>query len=223
MGIFTAEITRNSSHPHPMKPRMIRLRLGSLEIRISFFSFAVMTFAVFISGKDNLIFLCLLSSLLHELSHLFFIVLFSGGVRSVTLSAEGMTISQKESIYSISQEFIISISGVFVNILLGSVCYFISKAYDFSKLFDFSMCNLCLGAFNALPLQTLDGGQALMLILGQKFDYRLCQRLMNILSFILLVPIMISGVCVLFESRYNYSLLIVSIYLIFVITSKEMR
>ncbi len=81
--------------------------------------------------------------------------------------------------------------------------------------------NLCIGVFNLLPIISLDGGQIFFLILNKKFDIILSEKILKTVSVIFLVPICILGFLILINSKYNFSLLILSCYLISYIFFKE--
>ena len=75
--------------------------------------------------------------------------------------------------------------------------------------------NLSVGLFNILPVMSLDGGQLLYLILSRFFSDTVSQRTVNIITFIIIFPLAFFGFILLFNSKYNFSLLIVCIYLVF--------
>jgi len=85
------------------------------------------------------------------------------------------------------------------------------------------MSNLCVAVFNLLPIKYLDGGQLLILLLRSKLDYRRLDLIINIITFVFLVPVAVVGFVFLFNSRYNYSLLFAVLYLICTLVSKEFK
>ena len=76
------------------------------------------------------------------------------------------------------------------------------------------MANLCTGLFNMLPVMSLDGGQLMYVILCGKFSGKSAERIINITALIILFPLTVLGFTVLLNSKYNFSLLFVCIYLI---------
>ncbi|MCI2112819.1 MAG: site-2 protease family protein [Ruminococcus sp.] len=72
-----------------------------------------------------------------------------------------------------------------------------------------------MGLFNILPVMSLDGGQLLYLILSRFFSDTVSQRIVNVITFIIIFPLATFGFILLFNSKYNFSLLIVCIYLVF--------
>ncbi|MGN0452758.1 MAG: site-2 protease family protein [Ruminococcus sp.] len=182
-----------------------------------------MCLAVFLSGHDSTLPLCLLASALHEAGHLAFIEKFTGAPQVLNLRVGEVGIDTNLEGLNFCQELFIILSGPLVNLLLSALCGAISSFYYQKLIFDFSVCNICLCAFNLLPIMSLDGGQLLYLLLTVKYTERICRRIINILTLIFLVPLATLGFIFLFKSKYNYSLLFISIYFIVLIISKEMR
>ena len=79
------------------------------------------------------------------------------------------------------------------------------------------------GVFNALPVSNLDGGQALYLLLTLKFSDTTANKVIDILTIILIFPTAILGFILLFNSKYNFSLLLISIYLIIALMEKNSK
>lgn len=202
---------------------MIKFRLFSVDVKVSFHAFALLTFSVIASGKDSVISLCVLSSLIHEFFHILFILRYKGKPRGISFSCEGLTIHSNNEVLSFKQEMAILSAGVISNFILFICFFFLNNRFRQSFFIEFAMCNLCLGILNSLPLRSLDGGQMLLCVLRQRYDLHFCDIVLNIVSFVIVVPVTVLGILVLYVSRYNYSLLFISIYLFSVITSKEMR
>ena len=90
-------------------------------------------------------------------------------------------------------------------------------------LLTFSIVNLLTGLFNLLPVSNLDGGQAIYLILTQKFTDKTANRIIDVLTVLLIFPISIAGFIVLLNSKYNFSLLLISVYLIITLIIKNSK
>ena len=81
--------------------------------------------------------------------------------------------------------------------------------------------NFTLAVFNLLPVGTLDGGQAVLMLLCQRLETDKAIKAADILSAIIIVPLGILGFLVLLRSRYNFSLLLTAVYLMGVLLLKE--
>ena len=73
--------------------------------------------------------------------------------------------------------------------------------------------NAVLAAFHLLPVEPLDGGQALYAALCRRLPVSTAERLTSAISFLTLLPLGILGFLVLLRSHYNFTLLLVSGYL----------
>ena len=78
----------------------------------------------------------------------------------------------------------------------------------------FAISNLSVGMFNLLPVLSLDGGQLIFIILRQRVGADKAEKIVDIITFITIFPLAVLGFIVLFESKYNFSLLFVCVYLI---------
>ena len=189
----------------------MKLRLGSVSVTLGYEAVAALT-AVLVLDRENRVILCVLAAALHELGHLSVMLLCGVGVRAISLRLFDVRIVS-ESPRSFRDDLLITLGGPAVNLLLSAV--FLPSGSLFGRV------NLALGGFNLLPVLSLDGGRALYLLLIGRWDARVCRRVLNGLSFLILLPLMTAGIFVLLRSGYNYSLLSVSLYLTAVLFLKK--
>ncbi len=161
-----------------------------------------------VSGK---VFMCFLCAVIHECGHLFAMSLFSIKPQSVTLRLFDIVIDADID-KSFLADLVITLSGPILNFLTAILFYFIS--------YPMFVISVFIGAFNLLPLETFDGGHALKLMLSKKLSYVAVRRVLKTLTFILLLPLFFVGILVLFYSKYNYSLLLISLYLLAILFIK---
>ncbi|HIY27652.1 MAG TPA: peptidase M50 [Firmicutes bacterium] len=83
--------------------------------------------------------------------------------------------------------------------------------------------NAVLAAFHLLPVEPLDGGQALYAALCRRLPVSTAERLTSAISFLTLLPLGILGFLVLLRSHYNFTLLLVSGYLMLMMLLKRGR
>ena len=81
--------------------------------------------------------------------------------------------------------------------------------------------HLALGVFNLLPIMSLDGGHLLEIMMDKRFSPRTIAVTLRVTTLVFLLPLMTAGLYVLLNSGYNYSLLIISIYLIVLLFLKN--
>lgn len=110
------------------------------------------------------------------------------------------------------QDVLITISGPLYNFIFALLFTFVYK--------PLAVSNLLIGLFNLLPVATFDGGQLIKLMLTRRLCDKTTDIILNILSFIFFVPMFCLGLLFLFKSKYNYSLLLISLYLISVLFVK---
>lgn len=181
---------------------MVKRFLG-VEISFQFYYFALLTI-VLIFDKSGGIFCCFLSSFFHEIGHLLAILVLKQKVDRIEFSLFDIKIKSNYYV-SFSKELIITLSGVAFNLIL---CLFFIRTI---KLF--ALANLFIGIFNLLPVSTLDGGQAINIILNKFISEEKSVIILNILTVIFAIPIFTLGIIVLFNTGYNFSFLLLGVYL----------
>ena len=87
----------------------------------------------------------------------------------------------------------------------------------------FAAANLSVGLFNCLPVMSLDGGQLLYLLLCRRFSQEFSEKAVDVCTFVCIFPLAALGFLVLLRSENNFSLLFVSIYLVFSLLFKGNR
>lgn len=198
----------------------MEINLRQTKIKISFLFFAVLTLLL-CYGVSNKIKLVLLFSLLHEAGHLFSVFLCSSNAYEVSFGALGMTITKgSEKPGSYTRDFIIAFSGPLVNIFF---CILFSVMYYFNRNESLLLCtgiNLFIALFNLLPVFSLDGGRMLEAVLYKKFSLKKAEAILKAVSFFTLIPMMTAGFTVLLKTGYNFTLLLISIYLLFMLFKK---
>lgn len=186
-------------------------RIGRRSVYIGYEAVAALT-AVLVLDRENRMILCFAAALLHELGHLVMMLMFGIEVRGVSLRLFDVRI-EADSPPGFISDLCVTLGGPAVNLLLSAV--FI-PAGGF-----FGYTNLALGCFNLLPVISLDGGRLLTLLLSRRFSPRTCRVTLTIVSFVILLPLMTAGAVILFRSGYNYSLLIISLYLLAILFIKR--
>lgn len=157
-----------------------------------------------------------LFAFMHEIGHISAMKIFKlkiekikFGFVNIDLIPEGYNKIIKDKI-----NVIILLSGPFINILLF-VAFYICFFCSCERIYYFlSFQNLFIGVLNLLPIDSLDGGKILKIILNRYFDFFLAEKVLKCISFLILIPLFLLGICVLFYSRYNFSLIVFAIYLV---------
>lgn len=200
----------------------MKAKVFGVSVCVSFPAIAFLALAL-ICDKKGTVFLCLVSSFLHESGHITAMKLKGARLKSVAFNLGDVAINADCSNISYSADIFITLSGVAVNLilsLLSLTLWFMCKAEIFYNL---CVVNLLIGVFNLLPVRFLDGGQLILLFLKKHFLPRFCEKVVDVLTVVFIVPIGIAGLIFIFNSSYNYSLLFAALYLICTLVSKEFK
>ena len=178
--------------------------MRSISIRrcqFHFSFFALLAFCCVVTGIEGGAFL-FMSVCLHESAHLAAMAIFHALPVKVVFSGFGcrMILSEKHRL-SYRQNAVISLA-------LASVFFVLNPENQIAI-----QSNLALGILHLLPIEPLDGGLAVHAFLRGKIAAGKADKICLVLSITLLLPLSILGFLILLQTRYNFSLLALSIYL----------
>lgn len=188
----------------------MRFSIRGVSFELSFLAVAAMS-ATLVLDTSGRICACFIAAIIHECGHLLAMRCFCIKPQSIKLRIFDIAI-EAHGQRPFSKDLIITIAGPLANFVFAFVFYFFSDMLFVS--------NLVIGLFNLLPVDTFDGGHALSLLLCKKLSAESSRRILKALTFLLLVPTFILGILVLLRSKYNYSLLLISLYLLVVLFLK---
>ncbi len=187
------------------------IKFKDTQIHLSFF-FALALTLLGIFDKTGSVLLCVLSGILHEAGHLSVLLIFGEKPKKICITPFGMRIERKGAFsHSFTKEAFCAFAGPLVNIIL----FLIFHKSHFGKI------NLTIALLNLLPSEPLDGGKILENLLKMKLSIEKAEKISLIISCITVFPVAIIGFIILFQSRYNFSLLLISFYMIFFIAMKK--
>lgn len=191
----------------------MKIRLKKFNLSLSFSSIALLAFIV-VSNFYTGYLLSFLSILIHESGHLIAMVLCSRSPDGLEISAFDIRIikNQKYTL-TLPENIFITSAGALMNFLCCLLFLHINETFAYVNLF--------IGLFNLLPASTLDGGQLLFLFLNRKLTPDLSCKIVDVVTIFISFPLFIVGILVLLNSKYNFSLLIISIYLILSLFMKK--
>lgn len=201
---------------------MIWFRLGKCTVKIRFLFFAVLGFLLF-SGMGNGAVFGLLAALLHECGHLSVMCMLRTPPREICLNPFGIDlVKQDDSARSYGKEILISLAGPAANALAWFAGWAVQHGCQVNWE-EWMLANLAIGLMNLVPIDSLDGGQALYSALCRRCSEPLAGKIVTIVSLLILVPLATAGFFLLLQSRYNFSLLLISLYLMFLLLWKRGR
>ncbi len=137
---------------------------------------------------------------IHEITHMIFILFFGGRINEFSMSLCEMNIKTEKEFLASFQKLLISISAPIANIFLAVIFW--------GSFREFAQINAIIGVFQLLPIMSSDGDNVL-----EYLHVSIAVR--KGMSFLVCFVVMTIGFALLIESKYNFSLLFISLYLIF--------
>lgn len=158
------------------------------------------------------------AAFIHEVAHVIFIRLCGNTIDTIEVHAFGLNIIKK-GFLNYKQDIIIALSGPLINLILFFISYYIwLNFFPLEMLSIFCGVNFLIFLINILPVLPLDGGRALYSFLLLKYDILYAQNLFFWLSLFVSIALFIIGCIVFIHTRYNLSLMIISLFLVFNVT-----
>lgn len=182
--------------------RVPRVRIGLP----TFIFFAVL----FIADLSAMSIMPFLAALLHEAGHLIAMWLCGQSVKEIRIYPFGIDIKKREMLSSYAADVFVSSAGIIANLLTVAACNFLPPS-DIKAFFV--SANLVLVMINVLPIRTLDGGMVLEKLLLMKLSPDTASGVMNFLSLFFIVLLGSVAIWLLFYTSYNFSLLLMCMYL----------
>ncbi|MDD2362441.1 MAG: site-2 protease family protein [Oscillospiraceae bacterium] len=186
---------------------MLKIYISGIEYRLSLLFPAVLVVLLTLD-KTGVAAWCVAASVMHEFGH--FGAIFALGSRpsGVNIGVFGVTVYQSSKrMTSHYNNMLIALAGPAVNL------------FSFAILFAISgwtapvIVHLVMAVFNLLPIEALDGGQALFYALAGRLGEEKAERIIYYVSVFFLIPLATTGFFLLINSGYNYTLLAISVYL----------
>jgi len=151
----------------------------------------VLFIAVFLSiysDRADFVFFLVLVLLVHEFGHFSQMKRFNyENVRMLFIPLMGAFVQGSKDRYSQKESLLVVVFGPFPGIILGSVGLYLSGVYQWDWLLLLSFIFIFVNAINLLPIDPLDGGQILkLLVIRQRDLYLMIFALISSLALIIL-------------------------------------
>ena len=190
----------------------MEVKFKGTKVRISFF-FALSLFVISTFDRSNVICMNLLCAALHECGHIAAMILLGERPKEIHFTPFGLRIERKEmNSMNFRNEALIALAGPMTNFFLALSAVLIQKILSIN-LFAFIAVNTVLGVLNMAVCEPLDGYRAARYILMQKTSEEKTEKILKISSLVFLFPLAAAGFYVLIKSGYNFTLLLVAVYL----------
>ncbi|MBE6903772.1 MAG: hypothetical protein E7480_04100 [Ruminococcaceae bacterium] len=134
-------------------------------------------------------------------------------IQAITLLPFGASVKLGQMpIISYKNEMFISLCAPLLNGTIAIIFIIIAKMLNIYLGFLIA-CNLIMCFMNLMPVSELDGGRALSSFLKILLPLQKAELISDIISVLFLVPIIALGIYFLISTGYNFSLLLIGIYL----------
>ena len=198
------------------------IKIFSLRIDISFLFLVLLSFLLYFNKK---IFISsIFSTSIHEFGHIFASFCCGQNIQKIKINAFNFEIIKLTEQYSKNfNNILISAFGPIFNLITAILFYiFYLNLTNRSDLLEILVIsNFLLFLLNMLPIKNLDGGEILYYFLIKKLDTETAIGIVETVSIVFLVPITIIGLVILLRDKYNFSLLVLCIYLFFILIFKK--
>lgn len=195
-------------------------KLKNIEISPSF----LLVFAFFcIFDKPAFILIIFLSAALHELAHIFTVLLCRAQIKKIRILAFGAQIELiNQNTLSYKKEILVALAGPFINLVFAVLIIFYQYNFGTNEYCQlFALCNALLFLINILPIIPLDGGRALYAFLLNSTNIVSASFISDFISILFTVPLFLLGFYILVITGYNFSLILISVYLLVIFLSKK--
>ena len=197
----------------------MKISVKGIALSLSFPLAAALSI-VLVADRSLTAFCAVINAVLHELGHIIILGACGCRVKSIKLSLFDISIKKSSCFLSINKEIAVALSGAAANILCVMLFYILYRLFDIGIFRLLSLSAAALACFNLLPVESLDGGRALTLLMMKRLSPELSLKIVRIISVAVLIPMLTFGLLLVIKSRYNFTLLFTSVYLTGIILLK---
>lgn len=170
-----------------------------VSIRISFWFVAVISIMLILFPETQA-FYCFMFCIIHEVGHLLAMLITGRKISCLHFGYFGIKICTDKSFIPAMKDAFIAIGGPMMNLIAASVLFPAGQN-------NLALINLALAFFNLLPVSVLDGGHLLSALFPES-------KVIKMLSIATCILLFLCGIVTAVYSKKNFTLLIVSLYLI---------
>lgn len=186
------------------------------------FSFVAVIVLMLIFCDESIVMMSVVSSVIHESGHLFFMIASGDKPQKVELGIFGMRIDRAfNTVLSYKKEALIALGGIIFNLFFCLVCFLFYCADKKENLLKLIVVNLLVACVNAFPVSVLDMGRAIKYILLSFFSEGKCEIISEKISYLSVILMLVFTVSYSFIYGVNISLIILTVYLYIIIFLKK--
>ncbi|GEM_PF-261750 len=153
--------------------------------------------------------------IIHEAAHIAASVVQGIKLDSLKIFPIGLNAVFLDDFNKDANQFLINISGPFINLLIFLVCFLLNTYYlsESDNMRFFILVNIFLAVFNMLPVLPLDGGRILRDILTSRIGLFKAYKYSRKVSKGLGLFVIILGIIQFYGNIYNFSLIFLGSYI----------
>jgi len=193
----------------------LTFKCKQVSIKVNILSFALFP-AVILTGRFDVFLIAFVSIAVHELGHIFMACLMGIGVYAVRIMPFGLNAVIEEDSAGTLKQLTVHISGPLVNILVFAVSMIFDTCsmHGSDRITLVAQVNAYLALFNLLPAMPLDGGNILRIIMAARVGFLPANRHSQKITMAFAALMMLVGMVQFYAGGYNFSIIIVSIYIL---------
>ena len=176
--------------------------------------FAAVLAVLLLFDKTGIMSVSLFCTFIHEVAHIVAMKLTGQMPISVEMRVGRLNIIKPESVMSYKNEIMIAAAGAVMNIIAGGIfyaVYFFNPRIEFFLLF---IVNFSVALLNLLPVNGLDGGKIICLIVDMRSEIIKKHYIFNFCSVFIIAFLICFGIYIFLKNGKNPTLLLMGIYLL---------
>ena len=174
---------------YPQKPELVEKKSSqnTKKTILSIFLF-ILTFVLLGASDFTFIFSLILVLLIHELGHFLFMKMFGySDVKMLFVPFMGAFVQGKKDEYKQKQSLFVVLAGPIPGIIIGLSIFYLGFKWKMDWMNDLAFLFMVLNVINLLPLDPLDGGQVLKLLVKKNQD--LFQLIFSFISSLVMIGV----------------------------------
>ena len=158
---------------YPEKPALVKpAEKSNWALTVFTIVLFIAVFLSFYRERADFVFSLVLVLLVHEFGHYFFMKRFQyENVKMLFIPMMGAFVQGSKDVFSQRESILVALSGPIPGVFLGAIGLILSVYFHWNWLVLLSFIFLFVNAVNLLPLDPLDGGQVLKVLLIKQQDW----------------------------------------------------
>lgn len=189
-------------------------KIGNCKVTVSFFFFAVLCICSLADSKGIMLF-GIIAAFLHECGHLISAFVFGLSPKALTVNSSGLKMYIPNLTTNRKACIIIAFSGAAANLVIFALsCPFLK---------GFAAANLGLCILSLLPCDPFDGGIILRSLIEFRCSEEKAEKILFFCTLIILILLVTFGTFILLRTKYNFSLLTLSMLIFTTICQRTLQ